>query len=315
MSARPEDAGPAPADQDPAAGLVRATAGMAVGTALSRVTGFLRIAAMAFALGVAETRLADAYNVANNIPNIVYELILGGILTSVLVPVFKRQFNRRTDDDAWRSAQAVITVTFVVLLAVAVVGILAAPWIVRLYTARIPGAESRAAVQELATLFLRFFMPQILMYGVGAAAAGLLNARHRFAAPMFAPILNNLVVIATFVTFALMPGPAEPGPDAITLGQKLVLAIGTTLGVAAMTIALWPSLRRSGFRWAWRLDWRNEAVRSLACPAGRSSTSPSTRSAFSWSSCWPARSPAGTPRTRRRSSSSSCRTPSSPSRS
>lgn len=263
MSSRPEDAGPAPAERDPAAGLVRATAGMAVGTTLSRVTGFLRVAAMAFALGVAETRLADAYNVANNIPNIVYELILGGILTSVFVPIFVRQLATRSREEAWASAQAVFTVTFLVLLAVTIVGILAAPWIVRLYTARIPGADARAAVQDLATLFLRFFMPQILMYGVGAVATGLLNARRRFAAPMFAPILNNAVVIATLLVFAFMPGPTEPGPDAITLAQKLVLAIGTTLGVAAMTLALWPSLRRAGFRWGWRPDWRNEAVRGL----------------------------------------------------
>jgi putative peptidoglycan lipid II flippase len=242
--------------------LVRASAGMAVGTTLSRLTGFLRVAAMAFALGVAETRLADAYNIPNNIPNIVYELILGGILTSVFVPVFVRQLTKRSQDEAWRSAQAVLTVTFIVLAAITVIGILAAPWIVRLYTARIPGAE-RAAVQDLATLFLRFFMPQILLYGIGAVATGLLNAHKRFQAPMFAPILNNLIVIATFLTFAFMPGPSEPGPETITLAQKLVLGIGTTLGVVAMTAALWPSLRRLGFRWRWRPELRNEAVRSL----------------------------------------------------
>lgn len=174
----PEDAAPAPADRETAAALVRASAGMAVGTALSRITGFLRVAAMAFALGVTETRLSDAYNIPNNIPNIVYELILGGILTSVFVPVFVRQLTTRSREDAWRSAQAVTTVAFLVLAAVTLAGILAAPWIVRLYTARIPGVEERAAVQELATLFLRFFMPQILLYGLGAVASGLLNA-HR----------------------------------------------------------------------------------------------------------------------------------------
>jgi putative peptidoglycan lipid II flippase len=241
---------------------------MAVGTTLSRLTGFLRVAAMAFALGVAESRLADAYNVANNIPNIVYELILGGILTSIFVPIFRKQIKERSSEEAWRSAQAVVTVVVVVLAIVTLAGILAAPWIVRLYTARIPGADERAAVSELATLFLRFFMPQILLYGIGAVATGMLNAHTRFAVPMFAPILNNLVVIATFLTFAFMPGPAEPGPTTITLAQKMVLAIGTTAGVAAMTLALWPSLRRIGFRWRWRLDWRNEAVRELVRLSG-----------------------------------------------
>ena len=263
-----EGRGPQPADPDSASALVRATAGMAVGTALSRLTGFLRVAAMAFALGVAESRLNDAYSVANNMPNIVYELILGGVLTSVFVPVFVRQLTKRSQEQAWRSAQAVITVTFLVLTAVTIVGVLAAPWIVRLYTARIPGVEESAAVQELATLFLRFFMPQILLYGIGAVASGLLNARRRFVAPMFAPILNNVIVIGTFLVFAFMPGPAQPTPDTITFAQKLVLAIGTTAGVVAMTLALWPSLRRAGFRWRWRPEFANEAVRSLVRLSG-----------------------------------------------
>jgi putative peptidoglycan lipid II flippase len=252
---------PGPPDGDTAEGLVRSTAVMAVGTTLSRITGFLRVAAMAFALGVAESRLADAYAVANNIPNIVYELILGGILTSIFVPVFVHQLAKRSRAEAWRSAQAVMTVTFLVLLVVMVVGIVAAPWIVRLYTIRVP-AEARPAVQDLATLFLRFFMPQILLYGMGAVATGLLNAHRRFAVPMFAPILNNLVVIGTFVTFALLT-EGTPTPTTVTLGQQLVLAIGTTAGVAAMTLALWPSLRATGFRWRWVADPRNEAVRSL----------------------------------------------------
>jgi putative peptidoglycan lipid II flippase len=252
---------PGPPDGDTAEGLVRSTAVMAVGTTLSRVTGFLRVAAMAFALGVAESRLADAYAVANNIPNIVYELILGGILTSIFVPVFVHQLAKRSRAEAWRSAQAVMTVTFLVLLVVMVVGIVAAPWIVRLYTIRVP-AEARPAVQDLATLFLRFFMPQILLYGMGAVATGLLNAHRRFAVPMFAPILNNLVVIGTFVTFALLT-EGTPTPTTVTLGQQLVLAIGTTAGVAAMTLALWPSLRATGFRWRWVADPKNEAVRSL----------------------------------------------------
>jgi putative peptidoglycan lipid II flippase len=251
-----------PADGDTAMGLVRSTAVMAVGTALSRVTGFLRVAAMAFALGVAESRLADAYNVANNIPNIVYELILGGILTSIFVPVFVQQLTTRSRDQAWRSAQAVMTVALVVLGAIMAFGILLAPWIVKLYTVRVPAAE-RAAVQDLATLFLRFFMPQIALYGLGAVATGLLNAHRRFALPMFAPILNNLVVIASFVTFAALPGPSTPTPSTVTDAQTLVLALGTTAGVAVMTFALWPALRRLGFRWRWRLALGDPAVRSL----------------------------------------------------
>jgi putative peptidoglycan lipid II flippase len=249
--------------------LVRSTAAMAVGTTLSRITGFARVAAMAFALGVAESRLADAYNVANNIPNIVYELILGGILTSVFVPVFVQQMQSRSREEAWRSAQAVMTVAVVVLGIVMLAGILAAPWIVKLYTLRVPAAD-RADVQPLATFFLRIFMPQIALYGLGAVATGLLNAHRRFAVPMFAPILNNLVVIASFMLFALLPTPepGNPSPSNISTAQTLVLALGATAGVAAMTLALWPSLRRIGFRFRWRLHWRNEAVRKLVRLSG-----------------------------------------------
>lgn len=248
---------------DGAGRLVRSTALMSVGTALSRLTGFLRVAAMAFALGVAETRLADAYNVANNTPNIIYELVIGGILSSVFVPVFVEQLSDRSEEEAWHVARAVMTVSLVLLGAVMLIGILTAPWIVRLYTFRVE-AGAQQATQELATLFLRFFMPQIVLYGLGAAATGLLNAHRKFAAPMFAPILNNLVVIASFLTFAaLYTADAPPSPENISFGLKMVLAIGTTAGVAAMTLALWPSLRRIGFRWRWTLDFRHPAIRKL----------------------------------------------------
>ncbi|HWC32244.1 MAG TPA: lipid II flippase MurJ, partial [Actinomycetota bacterium] len=128
--------------------LVRSTAVMAVGTTLSRVTGFLRIAAMAFAFGVAESRLPDAYNVANNLPNIVYELVLGGVLTSVLVPVFVERLTGRGKEDAWEAGHAVMTVAFVLLGVLTIVGILAAPWIVKLYTFRGPGGAERVELHD-----------------------------------------------------------------------------------------------------------------------------------------------------------------------
>jgi putative peptidoglycan lipid II flippase len=222
---------------------------------------------MAFALGVAETRLADAYNVANNIPNMVYELMLGGVLSSVFVPVFVQQLVASEDEDPWRVTRAVISVTFVVLGVVMLIGIVAAPWIVRLYTFRVSGA-AREASQELSAFFLRFFMPQIVLYGLGAVATGALNAHRRFAVPMFAPILNNLVVIASFLVFAFLPGPDVPSPATITTAQKVVLALGATGGVAAMTFALWPTLRRLGFRWRWTFDLNHPAVRRLVRLSG-----------------------------------------------
>ncbi|HXF58016.1 MAG TPA: murein biosynthesis integral membrane protein MurJ [Actinomycetota bacterium] len=241
-----------PSARDTPESLVRSSAVMSLGTALSRVTGFLRLAAMTYALGVTESRLADAYNVANTTPNIVYELALGGIISSVFVPVFVQRLEREGRDQAWHTARNVLTVATVLLAAVTLGGILAAEPIVRAYTARAQGPEAEAQ-RALASFLLRWFMPQVVFYGLGAGiATGLLNAHRRFGAPMFAPIANNLVATATFFLFAALPGGRTP--DTLSTAQRYVLALGTTLGVVAMTAALWPSLRRIGFRWRWTLD-------------------------------------------------------------
>ncbi|MEW6059675.1 MAG: murein biosynthesis integral membrane protein MurJ [Actinomycetota bacterium] len=250
--------------EDSQQAFVRRTVSMSVGTALSRVTGFLRVSATAFALGVAQNRLATAYTVANNTPNIIYELVLGGVLTSVFVPVFVQWLQERDREDAWDVARSVLTITFVVLSTMTAITIVAAPWIVRLYTIGDTGAGADSA-RAFATFCLRLFMPQIVFYGVGAVATGLLNAHRRFALPMFAPILNNLIVIATMIAFVALPGaPDTPAPSNITTAQRWLLACGTTLGVVGMTLVLLPSLRRLGFRFRWRLDWRHSAVRRVA---------------------------------------------------
>ncbi|MBA3552417.1 MAG: murein biosynthesis integral membrane protein MurJ [Actinobacteria bacterium] len=250
-----------------AGSFVRHSAVMSVGTTLSRATGFLRVSAMAYALGVAESRLADAYQVANTTPNIIYELALGGILSSVFVPVFVEWLQTRGREAAWHTAQAVMTFALLFLGLVMVAGMIGSGLIVRLYTVQVAGPE-REAMQALASFFLLLFMPQIVFYGLGAVATGLLNAHRRFSVPMFAPILNNLVVAATFFVFAALPGPAEPTPSGITTAQRYVLAVGTTLGVAAMTLALWPSLRKLGFRLRWTLDLRDAGLRRIGRLAG-----------------------------------------------
>jgi putative peptidoglycan lipid II flippase len=238
---------------------------MSLGTALSRLTGFLRLTAAAAALGSGV--VASAYNAANVTPNIVYELVLGGILTSVFVPVFVEWFEKRGREQASDLARRVLTLAVVVLTVLASVGIVLAPWIMRLYYVGAPDATREASI-ELGTFFLRWFMPQIVFYGIGAVATGLLNANRRFAVPMFAPILNNLAVIATFVAFAWIHGDAPVTAETVTFGQRLLLGAGTTFGVAAMTIALWPSLRRLGFRYRPRFGWNDEGVRRLARLAG-----------------------------------------------
>ena len=241
---------------------------MSVGTALSRLTGFLRLFAMAYALGVTESRLADAFNVANTTPNMVYDLALGGILSSVFVPVFVERFERGDKERAWHTARSVMTLAFIVLGAITVLTMVGARLIIDLYTLGVPAGGQREAERALATFFLRWFMPQIIFYGLGAGVAtGLLNARRKFAAPMFAPIANNLIATATFLAFALVPG-ARHGTIDITTTQKYILAVGTTLGVVAMTAFLWPSLRKLDFRWRWVLDLKDAGLRRIGRLAG-----------------------------------------------
>ena len=258
-----------PGDREPdtARSFVRHSAIMSVGTGLSRLTGFVRLAAMAYALGVTESRLADAFNVANTTPNMVYDLAIGGIISSVFIPVFVERMERRSRDDAWHTARSVMTFTFILLSVIAVLSILFSRQIVDLYTLRVPPGQ-REAERELATFFLKWFMPQIVFYGLGAGvASGLLNAHRKFAAPMFAPIVNNLVATGTFLAFALVPG-ARHGTIEITTTQKFILAIGTTVGVIGMTAALWPSLRRLGYRWRWTLDFQDPGFRRIGRLAG-----------------------------------------------
>src|SRR2546423_8457766 len=235
---------------------------MSVGTALSRLTGFLRVLAAAYALGVSASRLADAYNVANSTPNVVYDLVLGGVLSAVFVPVFVEAFEKRGQEAAWEAARSVMAMTLVVLAVVAAAGILAAGLIIHAYSGTAHG-RSLPSYRSVATFFLMWFMPQVVFYGLGTVATGILNARRRFAAPMFAPVLNNLIVVATMIGFTLLPGPAHPTQANITTAQRYLLALGTTLGVVAMTVVLWPSLRRAGFRWRGKVNWHDPAFRRI----------------------------------------------------
>lgn len=240
--------------------LGRATAVMTLGTVLSRFTGLLRIAAIAGALGVAETRLADTYNLANTAPNIIYELILGGILTSVFVPVFVELLEKEGRERAWEVASGLINLAVVVLVAVATLGILAAPLIADFYSGRLPG-EDAAAQKEVLTFLLRLFIPQIVFYGLAAMTAGLLNAHKRFGAPMYTPVLNNLAVIAVFLLFARAYGVVTLGE--VSTSQLLILGLGTTGGVALMAIAQLPFLRSLG-RYRFTFGLKHPAVKKLA---------------------------------------------------
>lgn len=241
--------------------LARATALMSVGTVLSRVTGLLRIAAIVAALGVAEGRLADTYNLASTAPVIINELVLGGILTSVFVPVFVELLEKEGRERAWEVASAIINLALVVLMAMTVIGILGAPLIARLYTLGVPEADVEAQRRVL-TFLLRVFIPQIIFFGLTALTSGLLNAHKRFGPPMFTPVLNNLAVIAVFVAFH-QAYPRLGGLENVTNTQLWIIGLGTTAGVALMATAQLPFLRGLG-RYRWSLQVNHPSVRRLA---------------------------------------------------
>ena len=249
-------------DEAIAPSLLRSSAIVALGTALSRLTGFGRLFATAYAIGI--DRLTDAYTQANTAPNIVYELLLGGVLSATLVPVFVRHREERDEE----GTSAVVSVTAVLLVAITVTGILAAPWVVRLLTIGVPDRVA-GEQREVATALLRLFMPQMFFYGLTALFTALLNSRRRFAAPAFAPVLNNVVVSA--MLFAL-PHVAGRTPDLEQVRSDPVLlwllGAGTTAGIVAMTVVLIPRLKPAGIHLRFNLDWRNRSVRQVGRMSG-----------------------------------------------
>ena len=238
--------------QTEARSLARSTAIMSVGTLVSRLTGVVRLAVVVAALGVAETRLTDAYNIANTAPNIIYELVLGGVITSVFVPLFVELLEKEERDRAWEVMSAILNVCILILSVITVLGVLAAPWIAHFYAMRLEGSE--VLLQErVITFLLRLFIPQIVLYGLYFIVAGMLNANKRFGPPMFTPILNNLVVIAVFLLFQKMYGVVTLAEASTS--QLLLIGLGTTASVAPMGLGLLPYLRRlGGYRFTLSLD-------------------------------------------------------------
>lgn len=251
----PAITGPIPKVEDNADGrngeeaVLRSSLLMASGTIISRITGVLRDTALTAALGL--TIVRDAFALGNSLPSVVYILVVGGALNAVFVP----QLVRRMKDDADGGsayANSLLSATAAVLFVLSLVSVLAAPWIVALYSA--PSYTDEQAA--LATTFARLCLPQIFFYGVFTMLSQVLNARGHFGMPMFAPIVNNLVAIATYVGFIAVVGTSAAGRGTLTPGQTLWLGVGTTLGVALQALVLIPVLRRTGFTYRFTTRWR-----------------------------------------------------------
>lgn len=223
-------------------------------TALSRVTGFVRTWAIAYALGV--TALASSYNVANNIPNMIYELVAGGVISALFIPVFMEQWETSSEKDAWGFASTLFNITTLALAVVAVVGTVWAEPFVRTQTFTISAKDA-----SLAVFFFRFFAVQVVIYGAGSVISGILNSQRRYLWVAIGPVFNNLVVIVTLLGF-YVPF-RNTNPDLAKTG----LAVGTTLGVLAMYAVQVPSLLALKPRWSFRIDWRHPGLRAMGVMA------------------------------------------------
>lgn len=219
--------------------LFRASGIMALGTIISRITGFIRGILIVAVLGT--TLLADTYNVANTMPNILYNLLVGGALTAIFIPQLVRSFDHEDGGDDF--ASRLITTISLILLVLVSIGVIFAPALVRLYAPEFftPGFETE---QEIAIAFTRYCLPQIFFLGLFTMLGQVANARGSFGPLMWAPIANNLVGIALFGGFLLFSPKVDI--SSITSTQVQILGWGTTLSVVVQALVLVPVVKRLG---------------------------------------------------------------------
>ncbi|GAA3956390.1 murein biosynthesis integral membrane protein MurJ [Actinoplanes auranticolor] len=234
---------------------------MAAGSLVSRIIGFVRNMLIGMTLGAG---IGDAYTSAQFLPGQIYELLLGGILSSVLIPLLVRR--RKADPDGGLLfTQRLLTFAVVTLGVATALVVTAAPVI----TAIQSGDGTTPAYRDLVTAFAWLILPIIFFTGLSAMISAVLNVRGHFAAPMWAPILNNLVVIATCGVFIVVFGTTKGlRPEDMTPGRIALIAGGTLLGMVAQALGLLPALRKVGFAWKWRWAPRSLGLGEVGRLAG-----------------------------------------------
>ncbi|MDQ3616192.1 MAG: murein biosynthesis integral membrane protein MurJ [Actinomycetota bacterium] len=238
-------------------GLLSASAMMAAGTVVSRLSGFVRGSLLAAALGA--YLHADLFNIANTIPNMLYILLAGGVFNAVLVPQLVRAM--RTDSDGGEAyTNRIVTLAGLFLAGVTAAMVLTAPWLVRLFLSPEFFTSELAGQRESVIDFARFCLPQVFFYGMFVLVGQVLNARGRFGPMMWAPIANNAIAVAVLVVYLFVFGPAKDLYGAYTPGQELLLGLGSTLGIVVQFLVLLPYLRAAGFRFRPRFDFRGSGL-------------------------------------------------------
>ena len=227
------------------AGLIRSSSLMGLGTIFSRVTGFIRNLLLVAALGTGI--LGDAYNVANTTPNIIYNLLIGGALSAVFVPQIVKSF--RDSDGGSAYVSRLVSLLTTALLLITVIAMVIAPLFISVYA---PSFEGRS--RDVTIAFALYCLPQILFYGLFGVLGQVANAKEKFGPMMWAPIANNMVVIALFSYFLRVTD--EISLQTISDGQIRLLGIGTTIGIAIQALILIPTIASSGLKLRFRTDWR-----------------------------------------------------------
>ncbi|MFE6228503.1 murein biosynthesis integral membrane protein MurJ [Streptomyces sp. NPDC057854] len=251
---------------------LRSGALMAAGSLVSRATGFVRAAVVAAALGAGV--VADGYAVGNSVPTIVYTLLLGGALNAVFVPELVKAAKEHEDGGA-AYADRLLTLCGLALAVLTAAAVLAAPALVDAYT------DYAGGQRDLTVAFTRACLPQILFLGLFTLLGQVLNARGRFGAMMWTPVLNNVVVVAVFGLFLSVSDGGE-----LTDGETALLGWGTTAGIAAQALALLPSLRAARFRFRPRFDWRGSGLTAPLRAAGWLVLLVATNQAAYWVTTW-----------------------------
>ncbi|MDA8373143.1 MAG: murein biosynthesis integral membrane protein MurJ [Actinomycetota bacterium] len=256
-------------DAPPRSGLLRNASAMALGTLISRVTGLLRLVVLAWALGISS--LSDVFNLSNNAPNTFYDLLIGGVLASTLIPVMVKASSRVDRREASEALSAILTTGVAALLAATLVFELIAGLVIRGYM--LGNHDPTRAIQlSAATNLLRLFAPQLFFYGAISLFTSLLNTRGRFALPAFAPITNNIVAIIVLVVFRLLYGHlgTNGAISAMThlSPSLLLLGLGTTFGVAIQCAVVLMGARRVGLTIGFNFDIFHPAVREIAKLSG-----------------------------------------------
>ncbi|MET9620229.1 MULTISPECIES: murein biosynthesis integral membrane protein MurJ [unclassified Streptomyces] len=248
---------PAPKKSGRASGLLKSSAVMAAGTLVSRLTGFVRSLVITGALGAA--LLGDTFTVAYTLPTMIYILTVGGGLNSVFVPQLVRSM--KNDEDGGEAyANRLLTLVMVALGAIVAIAVFAAPLLIRLMSNTI---ADDAAANSVAVTFARYCLPTIFFMGVHVVMGQILNARGKFGAMMWTPVLNNIVMIVTFGLFIWVYGTsAESHMGVQTIPEEGVrlLGIGTLLGLVVQALAMIPYLRETGFRFRPRFDWKGHGL-------------------------------------------------------